>query len=243
MTTGNMEEWGIAPDDVKNATEVLKEGRMFLTSLPSGEIPGDNPGELGLYFHDTRFLNSHEIKLAGSKPLLLSGGTRDSHYAQIELTNRELAAGPRILPLQTVHLRISRVLRDSFYQRLRLINFTNCPVDLELGITLGADFLDIFEVRGLLRPCCGKMLEPDVFQRGIRFWYQGLDGKQRLTEVRFSRPPDRVQVNGIQAHMAFTFHQPRPQHGQMCFHAPNHRGKSPVQHGNTHIHHSLPTAI
>lgn len=208
MTTDHIEEWGIAPEDVKNVTEVLKEGRMFLTALPSGEIPCDNPGELGLYYQDTRFLNGHEITLAGTRPLLLSGGTRDSHFAQIELTNRELAAGTRVLPLQTVHLRISRVLRDSFYQRLRLINFNNSPVDLELGISLNADFLDIFEVRGLMRPCCGKLLEPEVFKQGVRFHYHGLDDKQRFTEVRFSRRPDRVEVNGQRVHLGFNIHLP-----------------------------------
>lgn len=210
MANEHMEEWGISPEDVKNVTEVLKEGRIFLTSLPSGEIPGDNPGdnpgELGLYYQDTRFLSGHEITLSGTKPLLLSGGTRDSHFAQIELANRELiTGGGRVLPLHTLHLRVSRVLRDAFHQRLRLLNFNSATVEVELGIMLGADFMDVFEVRGLPRPCCGQIRTPEIFDRGVRFAYLGLDGKERFTEARFSRPPDRVEVRDKQVYLGFSF--------------------------------------
>lgn len=200
------EEWGIAPEDIKNFTEVLKEGRLFLTSLPSGEIPAENPGELGLYYQDTRFLCCHEIWLENTRPVLLSGVTRDSHYAQIELTNHELPAGDgRVLPLQTVHLRISRVLRDALLQRFRLINFNNFTARLRLKLVLGADYLDVFEIRGLTRPCRGNLAAPQLVSGGVRFSYTGLDGQRRVTVVRFSRLPDRVVINGTRAEATFSF--------------------------------------
>ncbi len=205
MNMHHLEEWGVAPEDIKNATEVLKEGRMFLTYLPSGDIPVENTGELGLYYQDTRFLNGLEILLAGTRPVLLSGGTNDSHYAQIELTNREMKVGGNLIPLQTVHMRISRLLRDAFYQRLRLINFNRDPVDLELKLNLSADFLDVFEVRGLKRPRRGQLMPPELFSDGVRFSYVGLDGKQRITDVRFSRPPDGASVNGQRVELIFIF--------------------------------------
>ncbi len=201
-----VEEWGISPEDIKNVTEVLKEGYAFLTSLPSGEIPGENTGELGFYYQDTRFLSCHEMWLEDTKPVFLSGDTRDSHFAQIELTNREIHLDQLQVPLQTVHLRISRVLGDSFLQRFRLLNFNNFPVTLRFKLLLGADYLDVFEVRGLKRPRRGTLLAPEATSSGACFAYAGLDGKKRLTEVCFSRPPDRVEIRGQRVELQFIFH-------------------------------------
>lgn len=202
------EEWYISPGDIKNITEVLKEGQSFLTSLPGGEIPRRDTGELGLYYRDTRFLSCHEIYLEGTSPVLLSGNTRDSHFAQIELSNREISAGGKILPLHTVHLRILRVLKGSLFQRFRLINFNNFPVDMTVTLVLGADFRDIFEVRGLSRPRRGEILEPEVLENGVAFGYRGLDGRVRKTRVFFSRKPDGVRIESGLARLDFRFHLP-----------------------------------
>lgn len=215
-----VEEWHISPDDIKNATVVLKEGQSFLTSLPGGEIPHRRPGELGLYFRDTRFLSCHEIYLEGRRPVLLSGRIRDSHFAQIELSNREIYiernAVQKVLPLQTVHLRILRVLKDSLLQRLRLINFNNFPVSISLTIKVAADYRDLFEVRGLKRPGRGEFLQPEITEHGVVFGYRGLDGLVRRTGVFFSGKPHEIKIEGESARLDFLFHLP-PRQKQYLF--------------------------
>jgi len=111
--TQRSEEWGISPEDINFKTEVLKEGQSFLTCLPSGMIPGSHPGELGLYYQDTRFLSCLEFQLADTQPITLSSSTTDSYFAQIELTNREFRSNTQVLPLHTLHLRVFRVLKQS----------------------------------------------------------------------------------------------------------------------------------
>lgn len=201
-------EWGISPDEVQVQTSVLKEGQMFITSLPSGEIPHQETGELGLYYRDTRFLSCHEIFLEGARPILLSSTTRDSHFAQIELANRETVSGQMVIPLHTVHLRILRVVQNSLVQRFRFINFNNFPITVSLKIVLGADFADIFEVRGVKRGRRGEIKEPVVKRNGIAFSYLGLDGRLRRTQVWFSRQPHAMSVDGGLATVEFSIPLP-----------------------------------
>lgn len=187
-------EWPITPGDVQEATEVLKEGQLFITSLPNGFIPCSNRGELGLYYRDTRFLDCFEIFLEETEPILLSSTTRDSHFAQIELTNKEIIKDHIHLPLQTLHLRLFRVLEDAMYQRLRIINFSSCAVELGLRMHFRADFRDVFEVRGIPREKRGELLPSFEIDDGFVLAYRGLDDIERYTEIRFSPAPDKVHL-------------------------------------------------
>lgn len=202
------EEWGISPDDIKFKTEVLKEGQAFLTCLPSGVIPGSHPGELGLYYQDTRFLSCLEYQLADTMPITLSSSTTDSYFAQIELTNREFRSNAQVLPLHTLHLRVFRVLKESLYQRLRVTNFNDLEVEFDFKILLGADYKDIFEVRGLKRAQRGSLREPAIVPRGVRFAYVGLDGNHRSTEVWFSHQPKQVKQVGDWVELTFPIKLP-----------------------------------
>ncbi|MGI9951860.1 glycogen debranching N-terminal domain-containing protein [Moorellaceae bacterium AZ2] len=185
----------VAPAEVEPVTEVLKEGNIFLVSLPTGEIAGGSLGSLGLFHSDTRYLDRFELFLQERKPIFLSSAIRDSHFAQIELTNPEftLPSG-QVVPLQTIHLRLLRLIKDAFFQRLRLINFNSFPLSLSLDILLGADFRDIFEVRGTRRLRRGDMLPPVVTRWGVKLAYRGLDGQVRTTAVSLDPPPATIRA-------------------------------------------------
>lgn len=202
------EEWGISPEDIKLATEVLKEGQAFLTCLPSGMIPGTHPGELGLYYQDTRFLSCLEFQLGDTAPILLSSSTTDSYFGQIELTNHEIVTGKQVLPLHTLHLRIFRVLKQSLFQRLRVTNFNDWAVEISLRVLLGADYRDIFEVRGLKRVKRGELRQPEIVPHGVQFSYLGLDGKQRTTETWFSQEPRQTRQVGEAVELTFDLKLP-----------------------------------
>lgn len=186
------DEFRIAPGDIRGSVEILKEGRMFMNSLPGGEIPCRDMGGLGFYFADTRFLNCLELSLNGTKPVFLSRTLRDSHFSQVEMTNKELESNGRVVPLQTIHIRLLRMVHDGFYQRLRVVNFNQRPVRLNLRFKLGADFADIFEVRGTLRSSRGTHGKPVIQKQSVLFNYLGKDKIRRSTKISFVPAPAAI---------------------------------------------------
>ncbi|BAF58740.1 MAG: amylo-alpha-1,6-glucosidase [Pelotomaculum sp.] len=186
------DEFRIAPEDVRGSVEVLKEGRMFMNSLPGGEIPGGDMGGLGFYYSDTRFLSCLEMTLNGTEPVFLSRTLRDSHFAQVEMTNKEFTSRGMKVPMQTVHIRLLRMVKDGFYQRVRIINFNPSVLEINLKFKLGADFADIFEVRGTKRPSRGTRQKPVIGRQKAVLNYLGRDKVRRSTAVRFYPAPAAI---------------------------------------------------
>lgn len=186
------DQFRIAPEDIRGSVEILKEGRMFINTLPGGEIPCHDMGGLGFYYADTRFLNCLEIRLNGMEPVFLSRTLRDSHFAQVEMTNKEFKSQGMIVPLQSIHIRLFRLVKDGFYQRMRIINFNQCPVELELRFKVGADFADIFEVRGTPRSSRGAVGKPVIRRQSVLLKYVGSDKIRRSTKISFHPLPDAI---------------------------------------------------
>lgn len=192
------------PGVVEPATEVLKEGGIFLISLPDGSVLDGGNGNLGLYYNDTRYLSHLEFLVAGQRPVFLSSSIRDSHFAQIELTNPvfNLPDGTMV-PAQTIHLRQLRLIKGAFFQRLRLINFNPFPVKLMLRFNLAADFRDIFEVRGSQRRRRGELLPVEVRRQGLVLAYRGLDNLIRTTRITFEPVPTSITGHHDRAEVSF----------------------------------------
>jgi glycogen debranching enzyme len=171
---------------------VLKHGESFGVFSRAGEIrPGS---EQGLFHEGTRFLSQLEMTLDGQRPLVLSSTVRQDNALIVDLTNPDLLVdGERTLPRDTIHLFTTCFLWDEVcYLRMRLHNFGVEPVDLRLQLRFGADFADIFEVRGTPREKRGKVHEPDHGRAEVVMDYDGLDEVLRRTRVRFSPDPDEL---------------------------------------------------
>ena len=65
-----------------------------------------------------------------------------------------------------------------------------------MELDVEADFADIFEVRGWLRPGRGTLYEAAADDRTITFSYRGVDGLLQMSGVRFSAPPTEVGPRG-----------------------------------------------
>ena len=207
------DEFRISPGDIRGSVEIIKEGRMFMNSLPGGEIPCQDMGGLGLYYADTRFLSCLELKLNDVEPVFLSRALRDSHFAQVEMTNREFTKDGQLVPLQTIHLRLLRMIKDGFYQRIRLVNFLPCSLQLNLRIKLGADFFDIFEVRGTARSRRGELQKPVIRRNRAILSYIGTDNIRRSTEIRFSPAPTRIIEDDPFVHIEYSLKlEPKKKH-------------------------------
>src|SRR5262249_17904871 len=98
--------------------------------------------------------------------------------------------GDHVLARDLVHLFRARFLWEStWHERIRLWNYSHSPVHVSLVFEVGADFADIFEVRGTRRARSGTHLEPVVNGRTLRLEYVGLDRERRWTTIEWGEAP------------------------------------------------------
>lgn len=112
--------------------------------------------------------------------------------ARVELTvRRGSVSGENLdLPINTVYVHREQFLdHDRLYDILEIQSFHNAEVTLTIELFYAADFMDIFQVRGLLRGKSGRYFCPEVRNSHVRFQYEGLDKRSRSTELCFTPQP------------------------------------------------------
>ncbi len=178
---------------------VLKEGQLFLVADRAGDVTALNSEGHGLYYHDTRFLSLFELDLSGTRLALLSSAGELNFMNNLQFTNDtvlghggEVVAAPR-----TISMRRNRFLLEGLHERIGFVNYNPHPVRLTTRITFGADFRDMFEVRGYALPETderGNVLPPRIARDGLTFEYDGRDGTVRRTHITFSPAPTSVEI-------------------------------------------------
>jgi glycogen debranching enzyme len=187
---------------IDDRTRVLKHGDTFAIFDRFGDVEGSGAGELGIYgvYHrDTRHLSRYRLRLAGGRPLLLSSAIRDDNAAlAVDLMNPDIALGDgRLIQRGTIHVFRSVCLWNAAcHERLVVHNYGPEPVATSLALDFGADFADIFEVRGVTRERRGRLRPSEVAAAGIAFAYEGLDGQLRRTRFIFDGQPAKLDANG-----------------------------------------------
>ncbi len=176
---------------------VLKQGQSFAIFDPFGDIKPVGLGEEGLFRGGTRYLSDLRMRIGGERPLLLGSTARgDNSRLAIDLTNPDMEVDGVRLRADTLHLSRTKVLwAGACHEKIEIRNFGERAVVLPLAIRFGADYADIFEVRGLTRPARGTLHDPVVRDGEIVMAYDGLDDVRRTTRVSFSRPPDQLTAN------------------------------------------------
>lgn len=178
---------------VDDITRVLKEGETFAVFDRRGDIQPFGLGEQGLYSGGTRFLSRLEFHLGDQRPLLLSSTIRDDNaLLSVDLTNPDIPGKDGSIILRgTLHFFRSKLLwKGSCYEHLRITNYGERPVQIRFGWNFGADFADIFEIRGIKRERRGRFLEDRITTDAVILSYEGLDGKIRRTQIEFNPPPE-----------------------------------------------------
>jgi glycogen debranching enzyme len=179
---------------------VLKEGDTFGVFDPHADIGRYGSGEQGVYHEDTRYLSRLDLKLGRSRPLFLSSSVRHANDLLLaDLTNPDIVLEDGgVLPRGTVHIFRTKLLwNGSCHERLRLSNHGLQAVRLWLTLSFGADFVDIFEVRGTRRERRGALLQPEVEGSRVVLAYRGLDDVLRRTRLDFDPAPR--ELTGSQA--------------------------------------------
>ncbi len=64
---------------------VFKQANVFVISAPDGEVEPES--EQGLYFHDTRYLCEHRLRVNGKRLVSLLSAPRDLGGCVLQLTN------------------------------------------------------------------------------------------------------------------------------------------------------------
>jgi glycogen debranching enzyme len=176
----------------RQPTAVLKHDETFAVFDQYGDVAALGAGEQGLYHEGTRYLSVFRLRLNGQNPMLLSSRVKDDNELfGADLTNPDIPlGGDRVLARDLVHLFRARFLwQSTWHERVRLWNYSHSPVHVSLVFEVGADFADIFEVRGIRRAERGTHREPVLDGRTLRLEYVGLDRERRWTTIEWSDTP------------------------------------------------------
>lgn len=212
--TLSIPEWASVLNERPQPVLTLKDDDLFLLTDTFGNIGGSHDdgrsSGLGLFCHDTRFLNRLEFQIEGRPPMLLSSTAEKGFVLSVLCTN------PRLndhIPAETIGIKRELVLNGGLFEEIEICNYSTEAVRFEISLSFDADFIDLFEVRGFERSQRGTLLrhlphEPGEMEDIEAFMaidesangraltemilaYQGLDGVILESRIDFMhRQPD-----------------------------------------------------
>ena len=173
-------------------TRVLLNGDTFAVFDRQGNFRTTWSTDQGLFYKESRHLSRWMLRLAQDYFLLLSSNVRaDNALVSVDLTNPEMRLGEQSTLRRSV-LHVCRSLfvwANSCYERIEIRNYGLEALAIEVILEFGADFADIFEVRGHAREKRGQFLDPRIEGSTVTLGYRGLDGLLRETRIESSRTP------------------------------------------------------
>src|SRR5947209_6287057 len=169
------------PRKVNNLT--LIDGKTFLSTNFAGDIMPPGAPDVGFFHDDTRFLSRLELRVDGYRTVVLSSSTEQTFSSQIELTTGKSTMRESYeIPENTVHIRREQLLAsDVLYDNFSFENFNFQELEIIVEVAYEADFMDVFQVRGVARQPLGHYYQPVVRRDSIVFHYCGLDRVSRET--------------------------------------------------------------
>jgi glycogen debranching enzyme len=127
---------------------VIHEGYTYLLGRMDGTV-GQDPQE-GLYDYDTRILSRHVLRVLDQEPIgvgwVSTTGERWQGMLRVDRPGGD-AEGPA-LRQDAIEIRIERRVGCGMLETVTLVNRSMAPVETELELELGADFLDLLEQGG-----------------------------------------------------------------------------------------------
>ncbi len=204
---------------VDDRTRVLKHGDTFAVFDRFGDIQSIGRVEHGIYHFDTRYLSKYELKINNLRPLLLNSTVReDNSLLTVDLTNPELKDERGSLISQgSIHIFRAKLLWEgAHYEHIRVTNYSDKKTSLVLSFEVGADFADIFEVRGTNRERRGRYFPPQILKNGVLFKYIGLDNIERVTRLISDPNPDKILDDLIAFYITLEPHGKKDLYLKLC---------------------------
>jgi glycogen debranching enzyme len=192
-------QWYVAATSsrVDEPARVLKAEDTFGIFDRHGDIHQERSSEQGLYHGGTRYLSLLDLRVNGQRPLLLNSTIKkDNSLLVVDMTMPDLYEGEAlIIPKGSVHVFRSVVLASQArHEHLRLVNYGDRTVDLNVEFWFAADYRDIFEVRGVHREARGTSLAAEIKEDAVVLGYKGLDGETRRTHIQFHWRPNQLSA-------------------------------------------------
>lgn len=207
--TAALPEWPCVKQEPIYPALTLKDDDIFLITDSLGNILGcrslDDPGSLGLFCRDTRFLSRLELQIDGKLPILLSSNARRGFALSVLCANPHLEQN-NILA-ERIGIQREIVLNGGLFEELTITNYSTHKANFELSLSFDADFVDLFEIRGWKRSKRGKLLrlktdnnqeQSQTHQepKELTLAYQGLDGSVTESRIQFVfNQPDLSKSN------------------------------------------------
>jgi glycogen debranching enzyme len=194
------DKWYVAVTSAlaQEQSQVLKHDTTFAMFDRFGDLQVLAPGQEGLYHDDTRFLSHQEFTIDGVRPLHLGSSVEETNSVlAIDLMNPDLPATPQrpALAKGTLHLFRAKLLwQGACHEHVRVTHLGGEPTLVRLEFTFDADFLDLFELRGMQRERRGQLLQPELSGSGVLLAYRGLDHQVRRTRIEFDPAPTHIDT-------------------------------------------------
>jgi glycogen debranching enzyme len=187
----------------RRTARVLARGERFAVFEATGDILESPVEALGFFYRDTRHLSRFEISIGGEVPHFLNSYVSDDNTeVRANLTNPDFRGSDDsiVLPRDTIQIRRSWVLAGAnLVQQIAIRNFAASTVRIRLEFGIGADFEDMFEVRGIARKQRGETQPAKIGGNWVKFFYNGVDAVKRSTTITFSKKPAEL----TEAHASF----------------------------------------
>jgi glycogen debranching enzyme len=177
---------------------VLKHGHTFAVFDHYGDVTPVGIGEQGVFHEGTRFLSRLALRIGRVRPLLLSSTVKQSNdLFLIDLTNPDISLdGQVVIPRGTLHVFRTKFLwNGACYERIRISNHGLQALQFALNLRFEADFADIFEVRGAVRPRRGERGPEVIESTSVSIPYVGLDGVLRQTVLELDPAPQELTAS------------------------------------------------
>lgn len=172
---------------------VIKDGDLYFLTEPDGDVPGGGEHGYGLYYHDCRYLNGHELRLADTEPEVLAATAEHGFMSVTQLTNTDIRQGDKLVSKEDIGLKWDRVLDAAelrLYEVITITNYGTKQAEFPVSLNFKSSFEDIFAVRGLLQKEYGKVHAPEWRDGVLFFLYDGGDRIHRSLSVIFSPEPE-----------------------------------------------------
>ncbi len=168
----------------------ILDGSTFLVSSPNGDIEAAPNAPQGLFYKDMRHLSKWKLTIEGLALGVLSADANEYYFAQ------HFCVPPTgtIYKNPTLSIVRRRSVADGFVEDLTVLNHGTEAEELELGLEVGCDFADLFEVKDALAKK-GEFYQK-IRDRRLILGYRR-ESFVRETMIGSTTPPTEEAVNRL----------------------------------------------
>src|SRR3954471_11421227 len=197
-----------------SSRRTLKHGDTFAMFDEFGDVVDVELSPAGLFHHDTRYLSRLSFTIEGHRPLVLSSTVQpDNVMLDVDLTNPDLfdREGNLVLAKDTFHIARSKFLWEaSCYELFTVTSYSERRQRLRCALEFGADFADLFEIRGYRRSSRGRIEARVLSRNEVEYAYESLDGLPRRMRICFAPSPARLTETGAEFVLDLAARERRP---------------------------------